>query len=135
MSKKEIIILVVVGVLFFIFNFNLTLGTKKKVEEPKKDETKEVKKKEEANKKEKKEEVLKVGSYTLQYGTYKGMEPTEEGSKEVKLTLTKDSINYEEYTVKDNKIYIENIPFYEVTSNNKFLLMAGSGIEYEFVGE
>ena len=136
MSKKEIIILVVVGVLCFIFSFNLTIGTKNSGNKPKKDETKEVKKKEETKSEDKKEEnVLKVGNYTLQYGTYKGVEPTEEGNKEVKLTLTKDGINYEEYTVKDNKIYIENIPFYEVTGNNKLLLMAGSGIEYEFVGE
>lgn len=135
MSKKEIIILVVVGILCFIFSFNLTVGTRKDVEEPKKDETKEVEKKEDTKKEDKKEEVLKVGSYTLQYGTYKGVEPTEEGKKEVKLTLTKDGINYEEYEVKDNNIYVENLPMYEVTGNNKLLLMAGSGIEYEFVGE
>ena len=86
-------------------------------------------------------EVLKVGAYTLNYGTYKGIEEyydqdtgkTEK--KEKTLTLTKQTINGEKYEVKENMLYVNGYSLYEVKGNNKLFLLAGSGVEYNYEKE
>ena len=139
LGKIKIIIIIIVGLLFLCGSFLISYNAAKDIkivedqEEPKKEK-----------KKDKKEEYLKVGKYKLKYGTYKGIEEeydpdTDKTIKmEIKIELNKDKMivngNSMNYKVKDdNYIYINEVKMYEVTANNEFTLIAGAGIDFEYV--
>ena len=122
MSKKQIIILIVVffSVIFistismyFLFNSNRNNRTKI-------------------------DNVLKVGTYTLNYGQYKGYEEeynydTETvEKKEITLNLSKTEINNQTYEVKGTALYVNGYEMYQVVANNKIRLLAGSGVDFEY---
>ena len=131
MSKKEILIIIITAIIVTILSFIITYSIINK------DITLDNSTKTTSNK-----EVLEVGNYTLNYGIYKGKEldynqdTYQIEEKEIILKLTKDKIisnNTEEsYIVKVNEIYINNYPIYRVTANNKFILLAGEGVEFVY---
>ena len=123
MSKKQIIILIIVGIAIFGATFaGVYLMQTNDDNKPKENA------------------YLKLKDYKLEYGTYIGDEkeydPVEEKvtSKKVEIVLTKDTIGDQKYTVKDNSLYVEsmgsNTEMYEATKNNEFTLLAGAGIKY-----
>ena len=79
--------------------------------------------------------TLKVGNYSLKYGTYKGMETEynhdtkKTEKKEIKLVLSKDKINDTKYEVKGTSLYVNGYEMYKVIANNKMELLAGEGVE------
>lgn len=85
--------------------------------------------------------IIKSGSFTLEYGQYKGIETdydhqiNEIKAKEVFATLTKNKIIINgiqtKYKIKNNKLYVNNIAMYEIIGNNKLLMLAGGGIIFE----
>lgn len=85
--------------------------------------------------------IIKAGSFTLEYGQYKGIETDydhqihEIKEKEVFATLTKNKIIINgiptKYKIKNNKLYVNNIAMYEIIGNNKLLMLAGGGIIFE----
>ena len=119
MNKKQILITVIGGVVVFILSFLLSYFISSKCT--------------------KSENALKVGSYTLEYGTYKGIEQEYDAdkekvvNKEMKVVLSTDKIVVgdisKKYEVKGSSIYVDGTEMYEVTANNKFILLAGSGVE------
>ena len=126
MSKKQIIIIVIVGIVTFLLTFSLTyelLGNKDKILSS--DDT-----------------VLKLDNYTLKYGKYTGIEEAynQDNGKviktESKMELTKKEIKVNSYkstySVKGNKLITSSGIEYEVFDNNKLRLLAGSGIEYGY---
>lgn len=122
MSKKQIIILVIVFVLVALIStisIYLLLNPKNKSTS----------------------NDLKVGNYTLTYGKYKGTETEYDNntnkviSKEIKIELTKDKINNEDYIVKGESLYVNGFELYKVVSNNKILLLAGEGVEFIYEGK
>ena len=122
MSKKQIIILVIVFVLVALIStisIYLLLNPKNKSTS----------------------NDLKVGKYTLTYGKYKGTETEYDNdtnkviSKEIKIELTKDKINNEDYIVKGESLYVNGFELYKVVSNNKILLLAGEGVEFIYEGK
>ena len=127
MSKKQIIILIVVGLVMFISTF---LGVYFLTND-----------KESSSSNKKQDSAIVLKDYKLQYGTYVGEESEynpdtkKTETKKVKIKVTKDKINDQEYIVKGNSIYIKSngkeIEMYEVTADNAFTLLAGSGIEYK----
>ena len=50
------------------------------------------------------------------------------------ITLTKKKINGTSYEVKGNKIYVNGFEMYEVPADNKMVLLAGEGVEYNYEG-
>ena len=129
MNKKQIIILVVVGVVLFIATFAGVYILKTNDDgKPKKKE-------------EKIKDAIVLKDYTVKYGTYIGEEKeynpdTDKiDTKKVKIEVTKDTINNEKYTVKENSLYVNGYILYEVTANNEFKLLAGSGIDYKLEGK
>ena len=85
--------------------------------------------------------VLKVGEYSLKYGTYKGIEneydPDTEKveKKEIKLVLSKSEINGEKYEVKGMSLFVNGYEMYKVIANNKMELLAGEGVELVYEGK
>ncbi len=85
--------------------------------------------------------IIKAGNYTLECGKYKGYETDYDYAsqkpfdKEIIATLTKKEIIIngiaEKYKVKGNKLYIGKQEMYEVTGNNKMLMLAGGGVKFE----
>ena len=125
MSKKQVIVLIVVGLILFAATFFgvYLLRTN--------DDGKPVKK----DTKPKNAIILK--NYYVSYGTYIGEEKEynpdtkKKKRKKVKIEVTKDTINNQKYTVKDNSIYIDGFLLYEVKTNNEFTLLAGAGTDYK----
>ena len=123
MNKKQILITVIGGVVIFIVSFLLTYFISSNVG------------KSESNN-------LRVGSYTLEYGIYKGVEQDYDADKgkavkkEIKIVLSKDKITTnnisKKYEVKSGSIFVDNVEMYKVTANNKFVLLAGSGVEFVY---
>ena len=91
--------------------------------------------------KKKEQEAIVLKDYKLQYGTYIGEESEynpdtkKTETKKVKISVTKDMINGQTFKIKDNSIYIvsagNSILMYEVTADNAFTLLAGSGIDFK----
>ena len=88
------------------------------------------------------EETLKVGRYTVHYGTYEGTEEDYDGSKVVSRTLTlkltKDTITFNnseplKYTVSGNQLKIIGAPV-TVIGDDKIRVDAGSGVDYKWKG-
>ena len=88
------------------------------------------------------EETLKVGRYTVHYGTYEGTEEDYDGSKVVSRTLTlkltKDTITFNngeplKYTVSGSQLKIIGAPV-TVIGNDKIRVDAGSGVDYKWKG-
>ena len=83
--------------------------------------------------------VLELDNYTLSYGKYKGIEKEYDvesesvKEKELIIILTKDKINNEIYKAKGNSLFVNNYEMYKVIANNKLLLLAGEGVEFEYV--
>lgn len=125
MTKKQIIISVLAGFLVFVATFlGVYMLLTNDDNKPK-------------EKKEKPKNAIILKDYTVSYGTYIGEEkeynPETEKitSKVVKMEVTKDTINGQKYTVKENSIYVNNYEMYEVTKNDELKLLAGYGIEYK----
>ena len=128
MNKKQIIILIIVAIVTFALAFCLVFlvgGNKNDEQKGSKTKTEE-----------KENNYIKTKDYKLAYGTYVG-EETEYNpdsqkvtKKKVELELNKNTINNQSYKVKENSIYVYETEMYEVTGNNKFILLAGEGIEY-----
>ena len=124
MNQKEILIVIIAGIISFLISFFLFYS-------PSTD-------KENNNNNQK----LSIVTYTLNYGTYKGYETEynpdtkKAKKKEIKIELTKDNlkINNEmkNYTIENDTIYIDKNPIYKITGNNKFILLAGSGVEFKY---
>ena len=130
MSKKEISILVIVFLSVLVISTLTIYSVMNKTPSEKKE-----------NKTEKVEDTLKIGKYSLKYGTYKGSE-TEYNpdtkkvyKKEVTITLSKDKINGEYYIVKGTSLYVNGYELYKVTANNKIEQLAGEGVEFEYEGK
>lgn len=128
MSKKQIVILCIVGVcVTLIFTIGAFLVTKNSnTKEENKVSTK-----------------LKVGQYELEYGIYIGEESeynSDTGKvekKEIKLELNNDNsytINGTKttFTIIKDKLYVDGNEMIEVTDNNKLTLLAGSGVEFNY---
>lgn len=128
MNKKQIIIILIVGIVTFLLTTALTyeiLSNKDKILSS--DET-----------------VLQLDKYTLKYGKYKGIEEAynQDNGKiiktESKMELTKTEIKVKSYkstySVKGNKLITSSGIEYEAFGNNKIRLLAGSGIEYTYEG-
>lgn len=125
MSKKEILILIGVGVCCLLVSGLVSYS----IASPKKE-------KEAVN-------IVQVGKYTLHMGTYKGTyeeynpdtnkNETKEGPKIIlsKDTIEKDGVK-ENYTIKGNSIYIKDVEMYQIEGNDKFILLVGSGVEYSY---
>ena len=124
MNKKQIIILIIVGIAIFCATFaGVYLMQTNDDNKPKE------------------KAYLKLKDYKLDFGTYIGEEkeydPEEEKitSKKVEIVLTKDTIGDQKYTVKDNSLYVKSdgsdVEMYEATNNNEFTLLAGAGIKYK----
>ncbi len=85
--------------------------------------------------------VLKVGKYSLEYGTYKGTEseynPDTEKveKKEIKVVLSNNKINDTKYEVKGTSLYVNGYEMYKVIANNKMELLAGEGVELVYEGK
>lgn len=87
-------------------------------------------------------EVIKAGGYTLKCGRYKGYETYYDyenkkvKTKEVFATLTKNEIIINgistQYSIMDNKLYVNNRVMYEIIGNNKLLMLAGGGIIFKY---
>ena len=123
MTKKQLIILVAVGLVIFIATFfGVYLLSTNDDGKPK--GVKEVK------------NAIVLTDYIVSYGTYVGVEKEYNDKtgavtdKEVKMEVTKDKINGESFTVKGNSIYVNGYEMYEVTKDNQLKLLAGSGIDY-----
>ena len=124
MSRKEIIILIVVGIGCMLLSGVLSYI----IASPKNT-------KEDVN-------ILQVGKYNLHFGTYKGVEEEYDpdtqkiNKKDVTLILSKDSIEQngikQKYTIKENSIYIEGTEMYQIISNDKMMLLAGAGMEFKY---
>ena len=141
LSTIKIIIIIVVGLLCLTGSFLISYNATKDVKVV---EDKEDKKEKKKDKETKEEKYLKVGKYKLNYGTYKGIESeydpdTGKTTKmEIEIELKKDKMivngNSMNYKIKDdNYIYINEVKMYEVIDNNKFTLIAGAGIDFEYV--
>jgi flagellar basal body-associated protein FliL len=125
MSKKQIIVLIVVGLILFAATF---LGVYLlRTNDDGKIEKKKIKPK----------NAIVLKDYTVAYGTYIGEEKEYNPdtkkieSQKVKIEVTKDTINNQKYTVKNNSIYIDGFELYEVKKNNEFTLLAGAGTDYK----
>ena len=125
MNKKQIIILIIVGLVIFIATFfGVYLQLTNDDGKPK--ETKKAV-----------DNAIILKDYKVTYGTYVGVEKEYNDktqaitSKNVKMNVSKDSINGEKYVVKDNSIYVNGYELYKVTNNDELKLLAGSGIEYK----
>ena len=85
--------------------------------------------------------LLKVGKYSLEYGTYKGTESeynldTEKvEKKEIKVVLSNNKINDTKYEVKGTSLYVNGYEMYKVIANNKMELLAGEGVELVYEGK
>lgn len=136
MNKKEIIIIIVIGLLAILLSFFIVYSLKSKTEQPDTPVKKTEKKKTQNT-----DGDLVVGDYSLKFGTYKGMEEeydpdTEKVKKtEVILEINKDELIYNgeasSYEIKGNYIYAGQI-MYEVTDNNVLVLQAGAGIKFKY---
>ena len=132
MSKKEIFILVIA---FIVVTFASTILIYFIINKSPSD------KKENSADNSTSPSALRVGSYSLKYGTYKGFEneynpDTEKIEKKEKtLTLTNTKINSENYEVKGMSLYVNGYEMYKVIANNKIELLAGEGIEFEYEGK
>ena len=122
MNKKQIITLIVIGIIVLGGSFFITYKIQNK----------------NTSSTVKPNEILKLKDYTLEYATYVGEEKEYDpetkktNTKKVKIKVTKDSIDDQKYKVKDNFIYIkDDILMYEVTGNNEFTLLAGAGVDFK----
>ena len=119
MNKKEVIIIVVSGIVSILLGFFVTYFLMSNMN---------------------KESKISAGKYSLNYGTYKGTaeeydpDTKKTNKNELKIEITKDKIKSDSgeksYTVKGEKIYVDDIVMYEVTGNNKFIMLVGSGVEF-----
>ena len=85
--------------------------------------------------------VIKAENYTLECGTYRGYETDYDYKaqkpfkKEVIADISKNKITIngisEKFKVKGNKLYIKKTVMYEITGNNRLLMLAGGGIIFE----
>ena len=126
MNKKQILILIVVGLVIFLATFfGVYLLSSN-------DDGKPVEKKVNNSR-----DGIVLKDYKLQYGTYIGNEKEYNDktgavtNKAVKMTVTKETINNEKYIVKGNSIYVNGYEMYVVTKDNQLKLLAGSGIDYK----
>ena len=120
MNKKELIILIIVGISCFILSFIISYNFKTKT----------------------KEDLLIVNKYKLHYGKYIGIskeyDPDTDKNNETKLTLElkKDSYILEgeekKYTIKDNYLVADNVNLIKVENNDTLLLEIGSGVEFKY---
>ena len=122
MKTKEIIILIVIFVSIFLLS-TLSTYLLLNIDQSSEKQT---------------EDVLNLENYTLKYGRYIGYESEHENDKvekkKVMITLTKKKINGTSYEVKGNKIYVNGFEMYEVPADNKMVLLAGEGVEYNYEG-
>ena len=120
MNKKELIILIIVGISCFILSFIISYNFKTKT----------------------KEDLLIVNKYKLHYGKYIGIskeyDPDVKRNRETKLTLelNKDSykLNDEEkkYTIEDDYLVVDNTKLIKVEKDDTLLLEIGSGVEFKY---
>ena len=130
MNKKEIITLIIVGVLvaagagvggFFlarsIASSSSSSDDTTKTTNPTEDDT------------------LTVNGYTLKYGQYASAERDENGNRQVQTVvfLNKDNFIAQgqtvKYSVENDRIKLESGLTYQVIGDNKLLLEAGAGVE------
>ena len=130
MNKKEIITLIIVGVLvaagagvggFFlarsIASSSSSSDDTTKTTNPTEDDT------------------LTVNGYTLKYGQYASAERDENGNRQVQtvVVLNKDNFIAQgqtvKYSVENDRIKLESGLTYQVIGDNKLLLEAGAGVE------
>ena len=129
MNKKQIGILVGVGIIAFAITIGVIYFMTNKNDS--------------GNKKGTKTEIV-VGNYKLKYGKYKGVseeyDPDSDKMNQETLyieitdTMLKSGDHNETYTIKGNKIVTSNNIEYEVTANNKLVLLAGGGVEFNYEG-
>ena len=85
--------------------------------------------------------IIKSENYTLECGTYRGYETDYDYKaqkpfkKEVIADISKNKITIngisEKFKVKGNKLYVGKTVMYEITANDKLLMLAGGGIIFE----
>ena len=133
MNKKEIITLIIVGVLvaagagvggFFlarsIASSSSSSDDTTKTTNPTEDDT------------------LTVNGYTLKYGQYTSAERDKNGNRQVQTVavLNKDNFIAQgqtlKYSVENDRIKLESGLTYQVIGDNKLLLEAGAGIELSY---
>ena len=126
MSRREIIILVVVGVVIATITglFTAFITTRS----PSDNITS--------------KNILMVNSYILHYGTYIGTESEYDyetdkvTTKEKKLVLKKDKIinndTTQNFIVKGNKLVVNGYEMYEVSGDNTLIMLAGEGVEFKY---
>ena len=130
MSKKEISIIILIGVVIFSLTIIIMYLISNNKTHNNKSESKNDTK------------ILTVGKYKVSYGKYKGVEEeydpeTENTNKkdvflEISKTMIKSGDHNETYTIKNYKIVTSNGLEYEVIGNNKLELLVGGGIIYEY---
>lgn len=123
MKKKTVIIIVIAGVVGWLFIagmvglflFGLGSSSTENVKE------------------------ITVGDYTLKLGRYKP-EENDDGEGSI-LILSEDYFEFEgedeqyEYEIKGNELLYNGYPFFLVTGNDKLELEAGGGVKYAYAGE
>ena len=133
MNKKEIITLIIIGVLvaagagvggFFlarsIASSSSSSDDTTKTTNPTEDDT------------------LTVNGYTLKYGQYASAERDKNGNRQVQtvVVLNKDNFIAQgqtvKYSVENDRIKLESGLTYQVIGDNKLLLEAGAGIELSY---
>ena len=130
MSKKEISIIILIGVVIFSLTIIIMYLISNNKTHNNKSESKNDTK------------ILTVGKYKVSYGKYNGVEEeydpeTENTNKkdvflEISKTMIKSGDHNETYTIKNYKIVTSNGLEYEVIGNNKLELLVGGGIIYEY---
>ena len=130
MSKKQIVILVGIGLFVILITMGLVYFITNKDNSSSK-------------KKDNKTEIV-VGKYKVKYGKYKGISEEYDPDTE---TLNKDEVLIEitdnkiitlditqSYKIEGNKIVTAGGVEYEVVGNNKLILLAGGGVELNYEG-
>jgi hypothetical protein len=133
MNKKEIITLIIVGVLVAagagVGGFFLARGIASSSSSSD-DTTKTTSKTE--------DDTLTVNGYTLKYGQYASAERDENGNRQVQTVvfLNKDNFIAQgqtvKYSVENDRIKLESGLTYQVIGDNKLLLEAGAGVELSY---
>lgn len=137
MDKKQIGIIVVIGVIAFAITMGIMyLQSNKSSTNTNTENTSSTKKVTNTE--------IKVGNYTIKYGKYKGVEEEYDPDNdimnkknvfvEITETMIKTGDYSETYIISGNKLVTSNRIEYEVIENNKIVLLAGGGIEYEYQG-
>ena len=122
MNIKKVIILIVIFILTLLFSSLLSyfILNHDKMIKPQSNNT------------------ITIGNYSLKYGNYVGYEEEYDydndkvEKKKKTILFTKDKINNDAYKINGNKLQVNGFDLYEVVANNKFILLAGEGVEFNY---